>query len=141
MKKLIALVLALVCVLALVGCKSQNSPQDEESSNAQHKYILPASQLTCYTAEQPHYLNPDLEISQEQAEFILMVWNDSSWDNGIKEASCNYVFRGDNIEIQYCYDDGIFIDTINGCHVVLSSKLKKQVNQTIDKFIVLPYVD
>ena len=141
MKKSIALLFVFACVLVFVGCKSHDKQQDVESSNTQHNYILPASQLTCYTAEQPYYLNPDLEISQEQAEFILMVWNDSSWDNGIKEASCNYVFRGDNIEIQYCYDDGIFIDTINGCHVVLSSKLKKQVNQTIDKFIVLPYVD
>lgn len=141
MKKLIALLFVFACVIVFSGCESHDSPHDVESNNAQHKYILPASQLTCYTAEQPHYLNPDLEISQEQAEFILMVWNDSSWDKGIKKASYNYVFRGDNIEIQYCYDEGIFIDTINGCYVVLSSKLKKQVNQTIDKFIVLPYVD
>ena len=141
MKKLIALLLVFACVLVFSGCESHDKPQDIESSNAQHKYILPASQLTCYTANHPHYQNPDLEISLEQAEFILMVWNDSSWVNGTKEASYNYVFRGDNIEINYCYDDGIFVDTINGCYVELSVKIKKQVNQTIDKFIVLPYVD
>ena len=106
-----------------------------------NNYTLPASLLTCYTAEQPYYPNPDLEISQEQAEYIIMVWNDSSWDDGVKEAAYNYVFRGDNVEIQYCYDEGIFNDVVNNRHIVLSPNVKKQVNQTVDKFIVLPYVD
>ena len=72
---------------------------------------------------------------------MLTVWNESSWVNGTKEAAYDYVFRGENVEIQYCYDEGIFNDTVNRRHIVLSSKLKKQVNQTVDKFIVLPYVD
>ena len=70
-----------------------------------------------------------------------MVWNDSSWDDGVKEAAYNYVFRGDNVEIQYCYDEGIFNDVVNNRHIVLSPNVKKQVNQAVDKFIVLPYVD
>jgi len=141
MRKLIALVLALICILTFDGCSPYDDQQDAEVSTTQNNYILPASLLTCYTAEQPYYLNADLEISQEQAEYIIMVWNDRSWDDGIKEVAYNYVFRGDNVEIQYCYDQGIFNDVLNNRHIVLSSNVKKRVNQTVDKFIVLPYVD
>jgi hypothetical protein len=125
----------------LGGCHSYDNQLDTKISTTQNNYTLPASLLTCYTAEQPYYPNPDLEISQEQAKYIIMVWNDSSWDDGVKEAAYNYVFRGDNVEIQYCYDEGIFNDVVNNRHIVLSPNVKKQVNQTVDKFIVLPYVD
>lgn len=141
MKNRRVFVFTLVCILALCGCNPSDPPQDAELSTAQNQYALPPSLLTCYTAQQPYYLNPDLEISQEQAEFMLTVWNDSSWDDGAKEAVYDYVFRGDRLEIRYCYDEGIFYDTVNSRHVVLSSGLKKQVNNIIDKFIVLPNVD
>ena len=136
-KKLTAFVLALVCILIFGGC----NPQNPEIGTTQNIYTLPASLLTCCTAEHPDYQKPDLEISQEQAEFMLTVWNESSWVDGTKEAAYVYVFRGENVEIQYCYEEGIFNDTINSRHIVLSSSLRKQVNNTIDKFIVLPYVD
>ena len=141
MRKLIAFVLTLVCILIFDGCSPYDNQRDAEISTTQNDYILPASLLTCYTADQPHYLNPDLEISQEQAEYMITVWNDSSWNDGIKEAVCDYIFRSENIEIQYCYDEGIFNDVLNNRHIILSSHIKKKVNQTIDKFIVLPYVD
>ena len=135
MKKLITLVLAIGCVLALFGCNSQeNSNVSDENNNE-------ASSLTCYSAQQPSLKNPDLEISQEQADFIIGVWNDSAWENDITKTVYDYVFRGDNIEVRYCYDEGIFNDVINNKHVILSEDIREQVNKVVDKFIVLPIID
>ena len=135
MKKLITLVLAIGCVLALFGCNSQeNSNVSDENNNE-------ASSLTCYTAQQPSWANPDLQISQEQAEFIIGVWNNSVWENDITETEYDYVFRGENIEVRYCYGEGIFNDAINNKHVILSEDIREQVNKVVDKFIVLPIID
>ena len=135
MKKLTAVVLVLVWLLVLCGCNSQeNSNVSDENNNE-------ASFLTCYTAQQSSWANPDLQISQEQAEFIIGVWNDSAWENDITKTEYDYVFRGDNIEVRYCYGEGIFNDVINNKHVILSEDIREQVNKVVDKFIVLPIID
>ena len=135
MKKLITLVLAIGCVLALWGCNSQ------ENSNVSNENNNESSSLTCYTAQHPSWANPDLQISQEQAEFIIDIWNNSVWENGITETEYDYVFHGDNIEVRYCYCEGIFNDVVNNKHVIFSHRICKQVNKVVDKFIVLPTPD
>ena len=135
MKKLIALISAIGCVLAFVGC---NSPKKFNVPNENNNESLP---LTCYTAQQQSWANPDLQITTEQAEFIIDVWNNSVWENSITKTVYDYVFRGDNIEVRYCYDEGIFDDVINNKHVILSEDIREQVNKTVDKFIVLPTIN
>ena len=135
MKKLTAVVLVLVWILVLCGCNSQENPAVSDECT------ISPSLLTCYSAQQPSLKNPDLEISQEQAEFIIGVWNDSAWENDITKTVYDYVFRGDNIEVRYCYDEGIFNDVINNKHVILSEDIREQVNKVVDKFIVLPIID
>ena len=135
MKKLITLVLSLVCIVSFSACNSQEVPATSD------EYAISPSLLTCYTAQQPSWANPDLQISQEQAEFIIGIWNNSVWENDITETEYDYVFRGENIEVRYCYGEGIFNDTINNKHVILSEDIREQVNKVVDKFIVLPIID
>ena len=135
MKKLITLVLSLVCIVSFSACNSQEVPATSD------EHAISPSLLTCFTAEQSSWAKPDLEISKEQAEFIIGIWNDSEWENDITKTAHDYVFRGDNIEVRYCYDEGIFNDVINNKHVILSDDIREQVNKTVDKFVVLPIID
>ena len=125
-------------VLVEITDVSVDIPNPPAVSN---EYTISPSLLTCFTAKKQSWANPDLEMSQEQAEFIIGVWNDSEWENDITKTAYDFVFRGENIEIRYCYDEGIFNDVINNKHVVLPNEIREQVNKTVDKFIVLPIVD
>lgn len=100
-----------------------------------------ASMLTCYTADHPNYANPDLQMSKEQAEFIIKVWNDSTWEYDVSKTAYDFVFRCGDWEVRYCYDEGIFNDWTNMKHIVLSPDQKAQVNKVIDNFVVLPIID
>ena len=135
MKKLVALVLSFICTVVFMGCNLQDTSETSGENNISY------SPLICYTATQPSWAKPDLELSQEQAEFIIEVWSNSDWENDITKTEYDYVFRGDNVEVRYCYDEGIFNDVINNKHVVLSDDVREQVNKTVDKFIVLPVID
>ena len=118
MKRLLALVLSLLFTITLFGCNSQDSNTDN---------------LKCFTSYNYHKDSmPDLEMSQEQMEYIINIWNSSSWENDITKTLYNYVFIGDNIEIRYCYNEGIFNDVINNRHIVLSDEAKMLVNEVID---------
>jgi hypothetical protein len=126
MKKLIAFVLALICILLFSGCNS---------------YDIDPAFLTCFTAKKASLEKPDLQMTQEQAAFIIGVWNDSDWKFSITKTMYDYVFRGENIEMRYCYDEGIFNDVINNRHVFLSDEIREQVNKTIDEFAALSVTD
>ena len=117
MKRLLALVLSLLFTITLFGCNSQDSNTDN---------------LKCFTSYNYREDSmPDLEMSQEQMEYIINIWNSSSWENDITKTLYNYVFIGDNIEIRYCYNEGIFNDVINNRHIVLSDEAKMLVNEVI----------
>ena len=104
-------------------------------------YTIFSRDLTCFTAEQPSWSSPDLEISAQQANSIIGIWNRNVWENGVTETEYDFVFRGENLEIRYSYDKGIFNDIINNKHVILSEQMRLQVNEIIDEFVVLPIVD
>lgn len=120
----------------------------KDTEGAAHYYyfrvdytMAQASMLTCYTADHPSYANPDLQMSKDQAQFIIQVWNDSVWEDDVSKTAYDFVFHCGDREVRYCYDAGIFNDWTNNKHMVLSSDMREQVNATINKFTVLPYVD
>ncbi len=98
-----------------------------------------SSLLACYT--HGYSWIPTLEMSKEQAEFIIEIWNESAWKNDVTEIEYDYVFRDENIIVKYLYDEGIFNDVTNNKHVVLSNEIREQVNNTIDHFLVVPIID
>lgn len=144
MKKLMALMLALGCMFAFVGCRPDDALQgtkEDASPSTSAEIEAQASSLTCKRETTPYRVGENLQMSKDQAEFIIQVWNDSTWEYDVSKTAYDFVFRCGDREVRYCYDEGIFNDWTNMKHIVLSPDQKAQVNKVIDNFIVLPIID
>ena len=143
MKKMVAFLFGLICIFVFIGCNTQEKIQGSDTTtehSTTSNTIIPSTLLTCYMGGHVSGSTSNLIMSQEQAEFIMAVWNDALWEPDITKTVYGYVFRGDNIEVRYCYDKGLFNDVINNRHVFLTQDVKEQVNQEIDKFVIMSIV-
>ena len=90
MKKLIALVLALVCVLGLIGCQNKpNTPTETKSAYTYEELSeMPAEELLNLFIENGLVINDDLKSSFTEEELqILFKEQFDMWHRGISSMS------------------------------------------------------
>jgi len=109
----------------------------QNSLNIEGSYPDPI--LTCSTSGWNG--TPDLQMSDEQIEAIIAVFENGEWQEGEVDIDASYKFIYLGAKIFYSYDGGIFSDVTNGRYLVLSDEKKAEVNNNIDWFISLPIID
>ena len=166
MKKMIALILAMFCVLALIGCENTPEVQATESDTPLNTEAQTEEPLNTETqTEEP--LNTEtqteepsntdsvlkvygrgtgfaldkLKISEEQAGTVKEIWGNCEWADKVTETVYDYVFIDGDREVRYSYDVGIFNDVTNMKSCILTSELRAEINNIIDHLVVLPTVD
>lgn len=110
MKKLIALVLALVCVLGLVGCN-------------QETYKLPHDQF-CYSVT----TSQDIELSADGRQHIIDLLNNATWVNDLAKCESDFIFYTQKQELHYHSDCGTFNDITNQKMTTLSEEQCAVIN-------------
>ena len=110
MKKLLALVLSLVCVLGLVGCSQQT-------------YKLPHDQF-CYSMT----TSQDIELSTEGKQYIIELLNNATWTNDLAKCANDFVFYTQKEEIHYHSECGTFNDITNQKMTTLSEEQCNTIN-------------
>ena len=50
------------------------------------------------------------ELSDEQKEYLLSVWRESEWFDGMTKSHFDFEFEYDGLKIKYCRDHGSFYD-------------------------------
>ena len=164
MKNRIVSLLAMFCVLALIGCDNTPEPQVTESdtpSNTETQTDVPSNTETQTDVPSNTETQTDvpsntdsvfkvygmgigldkLQISEEQANAVKEIWENCEWADDVTETMYDYVFIDGDREVRYSYDVGIFNDVTNMKSCLLTNELRTEINDIIDHLVVLPTVD
>ena len=170
MKNRIVSLLAMFCVLALIGCENNPEPQATESDTPSSTETQATESDTPLSTE-PQATESDtplstetqtdvpsntdsvfkvygtgigldkLQISEEQANAVKEIWENCEWADDVTETMYDYVFIDGDREVRYSYDVGIFNDVTNMKSCFLTNELRAEINDIIDHLVVLPTVD
>lgn len=111
MKKLIALLLAMLCVFALAGCGS-----------------------TEWTLS-------DIQLSTQDAAAIDRCLRAKDWQDGLTDCDGVRLTDGSGRRVDYCADCGIFNDLEAGRYLKLSDSAREDMNARLGQYGPLWYME
>ena len=114
MKKLIVLVLALVCVIGLVGCTRKT-------------YELPHDKF-CYSADGTQ----TYELSADDRQYIIDLLNNASWVNDLSNCGSDFIFYTQKQDVRYHSECGTFNDYTNKKSMTVSEEQRDTINAMLE---------
>ena len=114
MKRLLAMVLAFLCIISLYGCKKQ-------------EYELPWDHFCYYATE----AGGVIELKIEEKRYIIDLLNNGEWYGELAKCTSDVKFATQKQIVGYCVEDGVFKDFTQG----KSLKLSKEQKDTVNKFL------
>ena len=93
MKRLLAILLAICCILSIVGCEVP-----DQTYELPHQF--------CYTADKLK----TVEVSTNAQQRIIDILNSASWKNGRSNYEADYIFYTQNHQIEYNSENGVFFE-------------------------------
>ena len=134
MKKLIALVLALVCVLGLVGCNNDN--QQEQEDKAANTHTLKVTENSVGEIGRETF-NLSVEITEEDANALSEIINGSTWKEELTDCESDCVINLKGHWSHYNSESGI----LNKYNVKDMSVYSSKVQEVSGKSLVLSEED
>lgn len=104
MKKLIALLLAMLCVFALAGCGSTE------------------------------WTMSDIQLSAQDAAAVDRCLRARDWQDGLTDCAGVRLTDGSGRRVDYCADCGIFNDLEAGRHLTLSDSAREDMNARLGQY-------
>jgi len=128
MKRILAITLALILMLAILTTTSCASVQQPSGSSP-----VSSSQSTYPTTNQQVQLinESNRVLSTEEVLYLNSVWGNAEWIPGQIKARCDYRFESNGITIGYADDIGIFNDYTNNRCIILSKEQTDYMNTYI----------
>ena len=150
MKKLIALGLALVCVLGLVGCN--NDKQQTQEEKAANKHTLEVTENSVGEIGREIF-NLSVEISEDDANTLSEIINGGTWIEELTDCESDCVINLKGHWIHYNSDNGTLNkynladmsiysskeSNVSGKSLVLSDEDRGTVNVILEKYITLGF--
>ena len=148
MKKLIALGLALVCVLGLVGCN--NDKQQTQEEKAANKHTLEVTENSVGEIGREIF-NLSVEITEEDANTLSEIINGGTWKEELTDCESDCVINLKGHWAHYNSESGILnkynvkdlsvysskVQEATGKSLVLSDEDRATVNSILEKYITL----
>lgn len=113
MKKRIAFILILVCVLGLAACNNYEGP------------------LSCVSHIGDNGTIALMDMTEAAQNEILSALNSGEWVNDVANCAHDYEFTIENETIRYHSECGTFIDIANGRSMTLSETGKNDINKIL----------
>ena len=111
MKRIFISILILLVILGLTGC-------------ALKIYKLPQEGF-CYTT----YEREEIELSQEEQEYIIDLLNDGKWYSGIAKCDSDVNFYPNGFKLGYCAESGVFNDFTLKRSLSISDEARDIINE------------
>ena len=148
MKKLIALVLALVCVLGMVGCNNDNQQKQEDKKANTHTLKVTENSVGEIGRET---FNLSVEITEEDANTLSEIINGGTWKEELTDCESDCVINLKGHWAHYNSESGILnkynvkdlsvysskVQEVSGKSLVLSEEDRATVNTILEKYITL----
>ncbi len=148
MKKLIAFVLTLVCVLGLVGCNNDNQQEQEDKVANTHTLEVTENSVGEIGRET---FNLSVEITEEDANTLSEIINGDTWIEELTECESDCVINLKGHWAHYNSESGILnkynvkdlsvysskVQEVTGKSLVLSDEDRITVNAILEKYITL----
>ena len=148
MKKLIALLLALVCVLGLVGCNNDNQQKQEDKKANTHTLKVSENSVGEIGRET---FNLSVEITEEDANTLSEIINGGTWKEELTDCESDCVINLKGHWAHYNSESGILnkynvkdlsvysskVQEVSGKSLVLSEEDRATVNTILEKYITL----
>ncbi|MBQ2767715.1 MAG: hypothetical protein IJF49_06525 [Clostridia bacterium] len=148
MKKLIALVLALVCVLGLLGCN--NDSQQAQADKTENTHTLEVTENSVGEIGRETF-NLSVEISEDDANTLWEIINNGTWKEEPADCENDCVINLKGRWTYYASDSGILNkydlsdmsiysskeQNVSGKSLVLSEEDRLAVNAILEKYITL----
>ena len=148
MKKLIALVLALVCVLGMVGCNNDNQQKQEDKKANTHTLKVTENSVGEIGRET---FNLSVEITEEDANTLSEIINGGTWKEELTDCESDCVINLKGHWAHYNSESGILnkynvkdlsvysskVQEATGKSLVLSDEDRSTVNSILEKYITL----
>ena len=121
MKKLLALMMALACLLLLCACSDKQPDADELDTQV---YIASTA-------------NPEDKVlmSEEDANAILTLLFDGTWEQYAYLCNDTLVFTIAGQEMHYCYECGRFNDRVNDANYRVYDVQHKAIQQMAETYL------
>ena len=96
----------------------------------------------CNEANRLQYASSEIQISHKESDMqikltaedtqtILSLLNDGDWEYDITKTYCDYIFEISNNSINYSSEVGLFQDTVNRRHLILSDEQKNYIDSLL----------
>ena len=120
MKRILLLVLFL-SLFVFSGCNTDSSSIEHTSQDADN---------TVTAIKLVYKPRPETEVvlSNEQAEYMLSIWNSNGWEDDITKTACEYHFKFNEKVIRYSPEAGVFNDWENYRHMVVPKEVRDRIN-------------
>ena len=76
--------------------------------------------------------NTEFELSADEIETLVSIWNNANWEPDITKTGYDYVFEFSETELRYSSDVGIFNDPDNNRHLELTEEERMQINSFLE---------
>lgn len=114
MKKLLALIMILVCALCLIGCGN--------------RYNGPLSCISRTGADGTVVL---MDMTEDVHKEILLILNNGTWENDVCQCVSDFTFEIQGDKIKYSSECGTCNDVTNKRHMTLSDSERTKINQLL----------
>ena len=112
MKKLIALLLAMLCVFALAGCGSMDWTMIDMKGR-------------------------ESQLSAQDAAAVDRCLKAKGWQDGLTDCISVRLTDGSGRRVDYCADCGLFNDLETGRHLTLSDSAREDMNTRLGQYVDL----
>lgn len=121
MKKL-SVIIIFFMVLVTTSCISKDEREHYTS------FEIDYSNIQLINIEAPEH---NRVLSNEQAEYMNLMWENSEWLSGVTKTLCSFRFESNGVIIRYSSEAGVFIDDTNERHIIVSKEQRDYINSFV----------
>ena len=110
----VLLMFAMVFVLASCGGPKNSSPPTIKEIDFTKITKIDKIELTYSSQIRP--------LTDEQMEYVISLWREGEWKPSQWKISPDYVFKAGDLLLKYDLSNGIFVDSTNDRHLIISDE-------------------
>lgn len=116
-------------VLTMVGCYAPDERLSAESAVTTETQYDPTNVKVRHVSVESE---TEFELSTEEIETIVAIWNNGAWEPQITKTAYDYLFEFSGTGLRYVSEIGLFNDPDNHRHLYVTEEQRILINSFLD---------